>query len=105
MCCQIDHISGIEDRTVCRCPNNPCKTNPVQENKIATLKAQIYQYWKKNANTGIVPPGNVPVTPDGSFSTVDNSFNIFYILFVIFIFLIIGLGIYFYNSRDVTPGY
>ena len=102
LCCGIDPISGIKDRTVCGCPDNPCKTNPVQTNNINALKTMASQFWKDNSNNNIVqPPIITPSSP--VFFNLFDSKN--YILLILFIFLIIGISLYFYFKEDTSGIY
>ncbi|MDD4930879.1 MAG: hypothetical protein PHG66_01835 [Candidatus Colwellbacteria bacterium] len=77
MCCSIDPIAGVPDRTVCGCPGNPCSSNPVVMQNVQALKASAAQYWKNNPvvsspvlpssvngpSPPVVQPTPVPVQP------------------------------------------
>ena len=57
LCCNVDPIAGVPDRTACGCPGNPCVSNPVTLKNVQILKASAAKYWKEN------PPVSSEVTP------------------------------------------
>jgi hypothetical protein len=53
LCCQVDPIAGVADRTVCGCPGNPCPMNPAFEQKIQDIKNRKQRSMIDHAVDGI----------------------------------------------------
>lgn len=111
LCCNIDPIAGVQVRTVCGCPGNPCNSNPVVMQNVKALKAQAAQYWKENpVVSDPVLPSPPVVQPSPPITENNKNINVKrYLMFVILLILLIGGGSYWYfvyrKKTSYSPSY
>lgn len=91
LCCSVDYVSGVKNRTVCGCPGNPCNTNPIVLQNVQAIKTKAEQYWKDNQP--VAPVVQQPISIESSESNVNIKL---YLLIICSIILLIGTGLYWY---------